>query len=247
MEKMIMVFYEDGVEVQDVRYNKKDVLEFLREQRKTCKTKVKVEYKEYYSKYKMKVDKDIIEVVFPYMYAKENNIYEDLLEKWAKNDRRGFILKLRVLGFILGVGAVSVLASKAHSEIVEKYGSVSEFLEEMQDEIKFYTTNISELRDISTLEDELRGHTGYGEIDGYHQTIEEHLNGYCYLDHADTYSEMDKAVLEYCDENGLGKKVYQNAMEKYEYLKEADLDSANDIDLKQVYKDEIIKTKKIGN
>lgn len=247
MEKILMIFYNDGVEVKGQKYDKKRTIDFLREQRKTTKTKVKVNCKKNYSIYKMKTDKDVIEIVFPYMYSEENDKYEKWLDMWVNYDKRGFFLRLKILGIVLGIGATGALACKAYSQIEEKYGSISKFIQIVDDEIDFYITNIGELNDIKILEDELRDHTGYGEIEGYEHTIEDHLNSFCYLDHADTYSKMDKEIFEFCDKNGLGEEVYKNAMKKYEYYLKEDLGSAHDIQLKKIYKEEMMRPKQMEN
>lgn len=242
MNKITVVLYKDYASIKNEKYDKETVFNSVRQQRHSAKVRnISVQNKEDWNIYTILCDNNIIKVVFPKMFEKENKEYESILQTWYKYTRKRNILysKLCALGLV-GVIAGVKLAPYAES-VIDK---ASDVIEESLDNTKFYLTNMGEICDIKELEREIKAHTGYGEIDGYKQSIEDHNNSYCALGDDLNSNEVVAAIYEYCNENGLGNTVANAAGDKFVLLQQDNTTAAYEIDLLDIYRDEKIKTLK---
>ena len=238
---MRMIFYDDAAIVKGEKYNKKDCIEFLMQLRKETKRKyVTAKVRNHNVIYKFKVNREVIEVVFPDMYEETNKVYESILYSWLKQDKRRIFGRLKFLAIVLTAG---ICVYKFHPQISDAMEDVKEYFEDGIDDIKFYTQNLDEVSAIKHLEDELRSHSGYGDIEGYKQTVVDHNNSFCYLGGNIKEQDMNDAISDFCNLEELGNDVAVEACKKYRLYLNEDLKSANEIKLLGIYRENLDKVK----
>lgn len=232
---MKVILY-DNITIEGKEYDKKKFFDFLIQERKNSKLKyVKSRERYGYTEYTLRMNLEFIKLYFPNFNSSKNAQYESIIQTWASYDRKKCIMRLKIMGLLLASGIVVSKSVEYSDNIVDK---VIEFI----DEQKFNWDNIGKFISINDLENELRSHSGHGEIEGYSQSVQEHLNGTCYLDKPETRQELYTAISEYCEEKGLGTEVSDEACQKYDFLYLNDMYNANQIDLKDVYKEGKQKT-----
>ena len=242
MSKLTVVFYKDAM-VKNKKYNKDDVFEFIRQQRKNAKIKnVTVQNRNGYNLYTLLVNKDIIEVACPTIHKEDNEQYERIMQRWYTNDKKRNLLYLK----LAAVGAAAVIAGvKLAPHIAAAMDKTGEKIEETMDNAKFYLGNLDQIIAINELEKEVRAHAGYGEVDGYKQSIQDHEDSYFALeDSVIGYYDVAGMINEYCDVKGLGDSVAEAAEYKYSLLSRDNIKPAYEIDLLEIYKEEKMKTLK---
>lgn len=96
------------------------------------------------------------------------------------------------------------------------------------------------LQCIQDLNDELLIHSGHGEII-YERSVNPALDHNCVFD-SDKSMSIEERISEYCDENGLDF-MEDKVLEKWDYLYNNDISSADKINLKSIFKEYNTKQK----
>lgn len=250
MNKEVIVLYKEDARTNNKSFNKLEIIKKIIEkfdnaERKNIKFRTK---EDCYDVYTVVSDFDVTEIVFPHMFKKENEKLENFFEGWytinSKRKRRNLKRDLRRLELCAIIGAGILAGAKLAEVAAPVFDDIGDAIEEKMDYVGFYFGNMGEISDIKELEREIKAHTGYGEIDGYKQSIEDHNDSYCALGDDLNSNEVVAAIYEYCNENGLGNTVANAAGDKFVLLQQDNTTAAYEIDLLDIYRDEKIKTLK---
>ena len=250
MNKEVIVLYKEDARTNNKSFNKLEIIKKIIEkfdnaERKNIKFRTK---EDCYDVYTVVSDFDVTEIVFPHMFKKENEKLKDFFEGWytvnSKRKKRNLKRDLKCLELCAIIGAGIIVGAKLAEHAAPVIDKVLDSIEETTDNVKFYFDNMGEISDIKELEREIKAHTGYGEIEGYTQSIQDHNDSYCALGDDLSSNEVVAAIYEYCNENGLGNTVANAAGDKFVLLQQDNTTAAYEIDLLDIYRDEKIKTLK---
>jgi len=240
MEKMRIRFVDDCVIINGVTYNKRETFEFFNFERaneKRFSVSKKIDEK-LYTTYVIKDGCDTCKIVFPKRCIEKNEEYMDIFESWYQEDRTKLKRNLKRAALVLGGCAIIGTAATHHKD------EIVDYVENICTDVSFHFENAKEIYALNILSDEIRSHTGHGDVDGYKQSIEDHMNSYCYLSF-ECGGDIEVYIRRYCESFGLGEEVALKAIEKYKYYLKDDYENATTINLKNVYR-ENVKTKKIN-
>ncbi len=226
--KIDIIFIDDFAMSLDIdeKIDKNEIMHIINNERSDSE---KRNSKKYYNKglksivYKFKSDNGIITVKIPDKYRKENKEYIEKLDTWYLADQKRNKKKMGL--YIIGTVTIFSMGVKLSAPVAKASKDAGKAIVRLFDD------------PIYDLENEIKIHTNYGEDPDGRKISSKSQHG-CDFGRNPNGSNpsMEESISDYCDEYELGEEVKEAAIRKFDLLYDDNTKEAEEIDLKDIYK-----------